>query len=91
MDIHQDNHSIFLKQIYIGWGHGFTNKILRELQEDVVKAQRENMDRWSLRITENQQTRQLFFSNYFGIGVDAKIVADFHSCRFKGSYNDYIK
>lgn len=66
---------------HFGWGHGFSRHVLQRLKTDVRNASRENLDRWSLTITENSEERKLSFSNYFGIGVDAKVVADFHSCR----------
>jgi len=77
-----------------GWGHGFTKSVFRELRPQVLISQTVLLDRWNIEIinSEGVSESKLYsttMSNYFGIGLDAKVVGNFESCRFFHSTHMY--
>jgi diacylglycerol kinase (ATP) len=71
-----------------GWGHGFNRGLVSLLKKDVSSAPVAHLDRWNINIVNdidsvNQPTAEykLKMSNYFGIGLDAKVVNNFEGCR----------
>ena len=72
----------------LGWGKGISTST-RELPlvlEQVARASVEMIDRWEVTISKKSgkkwdEKKKLYFNNYFGIGVDAQIVLQFHNAR----------
>ena len=74
-----------------GWGHGFGNHLFKDLKESVQSGTIISLDRWDVEVSSastdtaatspGQITKKCTMSNYFGVGLDAKIVNNFEGCR----------
>jgi hypothetical protein len=71
----------------LNWGKTFTNvDELPSYLEHVANSTVVELDRWEmvthkLRGNKYVEAKKRYINNYFGIGVDAKIVLDFHNAR----------
>lgn len=74
----------------LNWGKTFTNvEDLPSFLESVANSAVVELDRWEMttfnkklvRGNKYTETKRRYINNYFGIGVDAKIVLDFHNAR----------
>ena len=64
----------------LGFGSTFVDKSVDKLLATVDRATPLAMDRWNVRF-EDSTTDVKTLSNYFGIGIDAKLVLAFHQAR----------
>lgn len=78
-----------------GWGHGFSKVLQTDLKSSVLSATVDTLDRWNVSIASSSRdsvpvSHKCTMSNYFGIGLDAKIVHNFESCRFVHLYTSNL-
>ncbi|CAM9245241.1 unnamed protein product [Ectocarpus fasciculatus] len=70
----------------LGWGAGIGigSASIPEVLQQVQRASVGVLDRWRLSIPDDgakKKQKDVVFNNYFGIGVDAQIVLNFHTMR----------
>lgn len=87
------------------WGGGYEGESVHKLLHKVSKAAPVMMDRWSIELTDVQESTQIetknnadkipynIINNYFSIGVDAAICVKFHLEREKNpeKFNSRMK
>ena len=80
----------------LGWGGAESERRAKQILKDVSRAEIVNMDRWSLRVTGENQDHQIptqaadlplkVFNNYLSVGMGAQIALEFERARLKSPW-----
>lgn len=65
----------------LNWGGSYNHEKIQPILKEIQESKIVKLDRWLLQIKAGTELRTQVFNNYFSIGIDAKVVLDFHNLR----------